>query len=100
MTRDRLFIPEGGAVLESTDRTAQGRCRLHPHQGVAWGGAATSRGGEFLDELRGARGPYPSRSLERAAGGVTGTSAAAAAFSHLVQAVCAGSSAAVVWVDE
>ncbi len=30
MSRDRLFIPEGGAVAESTDPTGQGRYRLLP----------------------------------------------------------------------
>ncbi len=30
MTRDRLFIPEGGAVLEPIDRTLHGRNQLRP----------------------------------------------------------------------
>ncbi len=57
MTRDRLFIPEGGAVAESTDRTRQGRCRLPPDPAARLNEIVGGRRPERPSSVRDGRAP-------------------------------------------
>ncbi len=57
MTRDRLFIPEGGAVAESTDRTDHGRCRLHPDPAARLNEIVGGRRPERPSSVRDGRAP-------------------------------------------